>query len=59
MEYGLPQFSTNQVGEFSLLHDGTARRGWLALQALVLLMAVIMGTPARRRTSEISVEELT
>ncbi len=58
-EYGLPQFSTNQVGEFSLLHDGTARRGWLALQALVLLMAVIMGTPARRRTSEISVEELT
>ena len=58
-EYGLPQFSTSQVGEFSLLHDGTARRGWLALEAIVFLLVVIMATPARRRRSDISVEELT
>jgi len=58
-EYGLPQFSTSQAGEFSLLHDGTARRGWLALEAIVFLLVVIMATPARRRRSDISVEELT
>ena len=58
-EYGLPQFATTQEGEFSLLHDGTARRGWLALQIIVLLSVLIMATPGRRRRSDISVEELT
>ncbi|TRZ85701.1 MAG: glycosyltransferase family 2 protein [Streptomycetaceae bacterium] len=58
-EYGLPEFVVTKVGEFSLTHDGTARRGMLALQSLILMGVLVMATPARRRRSEISVEELT
>ncbi len=58
-DLGLPQFEFTQAGEFSLIHDGTGRRGWLALQVIVLLTTVVMALPAGRRKSEISVQELT
>ena len=55
---GLPQFEVVEPGEFLLFHDGTARRGWLSLQVIVLLLALILATPARRRRSEVPIEEL-
>lgn len=58
-QYGLPQFQSTQAGTFSLIHDGTTRRAWLALQLIVLLTVLIMVLPAGRRKREISVEELT
>ncbi|MEK6648076.1 MAG: glycosyltransferase family 2 protein [Actinomycetota bacterium] len=58
-EYGLPQFQSTQAGEFSLIHDGTRRRAWLALQMIVFLTVLVMALPAGRRKREISVEELT
>jgi GT2 family glycosyltransferase len=58
-QYGLPQFRSSQAGPFSLIHDGTTRRAWLALQLIVLLIVLIMALPAGRRKREISVEELT
>ena len=58
-EYGLSKFQSLESGEFSLIHDGTTRRGWLALQMIVLLVTLVMALPAGRRKKEISVEELT
>jgi GT2 family glycosyltransferase len=58
-QYGLPQFQSNGAGVFSLIHDGTTRRAWLALEMIVLLIVLIMALPAGRRKREISVEELT
>jgi len=58
-QYGLPQFQSTEAGAFSLIHDGTARRAWLALQMIVLFIVLIMVLPAGRRKREISVEELT
>jgi GT2 family glycosyltransferase len=55
---GLPQFEVVEPGEFLLFHDGTARRGWLSLQVIALLIALILATPARRRRSEVPIEEL-
>lgn len=58
-EYGLPKFQSTEAGEFSLIHDGTTRRAWLALQVIVFLIVLVMALPAGRRKREISVEELT
>ena len=58
-EYGLPQFQSTEAGEFSLIHNGTTRRAWLALQMIVFLTVLVMALPAGRRKREISVEELT
>jgi len=58
-EFGLPQFQVLEAGEFSLIHDGTVRRGWLALEAIVFLTFLVLALPAGRRKREISVEELT
>ncbi|CAB4756801.1 unannotated protein [freshwater metagenome] len=58
-EFGLPQFQVLEAGEFSLIHDGTVRRGWLALEAIVFLTLLVLALPAGRRKREISVEELT
>jgi hypothetical protein len=55
---GLPQFDVVEPGEFLLFHDGTARRGWLSLQVIALLLALILATPARRRRAEVPIEEL-
>ena len=57
-ERGLPTFKVTESGEISLLHDGTVRRGWLSLQLIFLVVALVMALPAGRRKSEISEEEL-
>ncbi|MBC7463760.1 MAG: glycosyltransferase [Actinobacteria bacterium] len=56
---GLTEFSNVQVGEITVIHDGTTRRAWLALQVLVLLTVVIFALPSGRRRREISEQELT
>ena len=55
---GLPQFEIVEPGEFLLFHDGTARRGWLSLQLIFILVALIFFAPARRRRSDVPIEEL-
>jgi hypothetical protein len=57
-ELGLPTFEVKEAGEISLLHDGTVRRGWLSLQVIFLVIAVVMALPAGRRKREISEKEL-
>lgn len=57
--FGMPQFQVPQAGEFSLIHDGTTRRAWLALELIVLLTVLLMMVPSGRRRGEISLEELT
>jgi len=57
-EQGLPTFTVTEPGEISLIHDGTIRRGWLSLQLIFLVIALVMALPAGRRKSEISEKEL-
>ena len=46
---GLTTFTLDKPGKYFLIHDGTSRRGWLSLQIIFLLGAVIMATPSGRR----------
>lgn len=46
---GLPEFKIEEAGEYLLIHDGTARRGWLSLQIIYLLVALVMALPGGRR----------
>ncbi len=55
---GLTQFSVFESGEFSLIHDGTIRRGWLSLQFIAIVVVVIFALPSGRRKREISEKEL-
>jgi GT2 family glycosyltransferase len=57
-EMGLPTFEVPEAGEISLIHDGTARRGWLSLQIIVLVVVIVMALPAGRRKREMSEKEL-
>lgn len=57
-ENGLPRFTIDKPGEFLLYHDGTARRGWISLQIIVVITAVVLALPARRRRSQMREEEL-
>ena len=57
-DLGLPTFKVTESGEISLLHDGTVRRGWLSLQLIFFVIALVMALPSGRRKSEISEEEL-
>ncbi|MEI9907716.1 MAG: hypothetical protein WDO06_07355 [Actinomycetota bacterium] len=52
--YGLPQFLVSGSGEFTLIHDGTTRRAWLALQSLIFLTVIVFTLPSGRRKREIS-----
>ena len=56
--YGLPQFTVTESGEFTLIHDGTTRRAWLALEMIVFLTMLVIALPGGRRKSEISDQEL-
>jgi GT2 family glycosyltransferase len=56
---GLPQFSGATAGEISVIHDGTTRRAWLALELLVLFVVIVFALPSGRRRREISERELT
>ena len=55
---GLPQFEVTEPGEFILFHDGTSRRGWISLQFIFFAVALILAAPARRRRSDVPIEEL-
>ena len=57
-ELGLPVFTVTEPGEISLIHDGTIRRGWLSLQLIIVIVAIVMALPAGRRKREISDREL-
>lgn len=57
-EQGLPTFKVLEAGEISLIHDGTIRRGWLSLQFIIVVVAIVMALPAGRRKREISEEVL-
>ena len=55
---GLPQFEITEPGDFLLIHDGTARRGWISLQFIFFAVALILAAPSRRRRSDVPMEEL-
>ena len=57
-EAGLPQFKVIEAGEFTLIHDGTLRRGALSLQFIAWVVLIILTLPAGRRKREISEMEL-
>jgi hypothetical protein len=57
-ENDLPTFTALSSGEFSLIHDGTIRRGWLSLQLIFLVTVIVLALPAGRRKSQISEKEL-
>jgi hypothetical protein len=57
-ENDLPTFTALSSGEFSLIHDGTIRRGWLSLQLIFLVTAIVLALPAGRRKSQMSEKEL-
>ena len=57
-EAGLPQFKVLEAGEFTLIHDGTLRRGALSLQFVAWVVLIILALPAGRRKREISEMEL-
>jgi hypothetical protein len=48
-ENGLPEFKIEAAGEYLLIHDGTARRGWLSLQIIFILTSLVMAAPGGRR----------
>lgn len=53
-----PIFNVSEAGDVLIYHDGTERRGWISLQLIFLLTTIVLATPARRRRSQIPVEEL-
>jgi hypothetical protein len=57
-EFGLPVFKIAQPGEVLITHDGTARRGWISLQLIVIIFVIILTLPAGRRRKEVPLEEL-
>ena len=57
-EAGLPQFKVLEAGEFTLIHDGTLRRGALSLQFITWVVLITLALPAGRRKREISEMEL-
>ncbi len=57
-QYGLPQFQSTAGGKFILIHDGTKRRAWLALELLVFLTVLLMALPSGKRKRDVSQEEM-
>ena len=48
-EFGLPEFSVDEPGEYLLIHDGTTRRSLISLQLISLIFALVMAAPAGRK----------
>ena len=48
-ENGLPEFRIEAAGKYLLIHDGTARRAWLSLQIIFILISLVMAAPGGRR----------
>jgi GT2 family glycosyltransferase len=57
-EFGQPVFKIDQPGEILVTHDGTARRGWISIQLIVILSVVILALPSGRKRKEVPLEEL-
>ena len=57
-EFGVPAFVIDMPGEISLIHDGTARRGWVSLQLISVLTLIVLALPAGRKRKEVPLEEL-
>jgi GT2 family glycosyltransferase len=57
-DLGLPTFKIPEAGEIIVSHDGTARRAWLSLQVIFLVIVIVMALPAGRRKREISEKDL-
>ena len=57
-QFGQPIFKINEPGEISLTHDGTARRAWISLQLIAILVVIVLALPAGRRRREVPLEEL-
>lgn len=55
---GTPIFQIPSAGEFRIFHDSTSRRAWLALQIFAFFTLIVLTLPARRRRSDIRIEEL-
>jgi GT2 family glycosyltransferase len=55
---GVPIFNVLEPGEFTLYHDSTSRRAWVSLQIISFTALVVLALPARRRRSEMKLEEL-
>ena len=57
-QFGLPQFQSTIAGKFILIHDGTKRRAWLALELIVFFTVLLMALPSGRRRRDVSREEM-
>jgi hypothetical protein len=57
-EFGQPIFRINEPGEVLVTHDGTARRGWISIQLIVILSVIILALPSGRKRKEVPLEEL-
>jgi GT2 family glycosyltransferase len=57
-EEGLPVFEVLKAGEITLLYDGSVRRGWISLEIIFLVVAIVFALPGGRRKREISEAEL-
>jgi len=53
-----PFFKVSEAGDILLYHDGTERRGWISLQLIFLMTTIVLAAPARRRRSQVPIEEL-
>ncbi|MFM7542560.1 MAG: glycosyltransferase [Actinomycetales bacterium] len=57
-EFGTPVFQIPAAGEFTLYHDATSRRAWISFQLIAFFSLIVLALPARRRRSDIRIEEL-
>ena len=55
---GTAVFQVPAPGDFILYHDSTIRRAWLSLQLIAFFSLIVLTLPARRRRSDIRLEEL-
>ncbi len=55
---GLPTFNVTAAGDVIIYHDGTSRRAWISLQAILIIFIIVLATPGRRRKREFADEEL-
>ena len=57
-ESGMPEFKVPSAGDVIIYHDGTSRRAWISLQAILAIFIIVLATPGRRRKREFADEEL-
>lgn len=57
-ELGMPEFKVPAAGDVIIYHDGTSRRAWVSLQAILAIFIIVLASPGRRRKREFADEEL-